>query len=174
MDDLIPFASGEYFVFLGVLLAGRALDFFSTWVATPQLVLEGNPLARRLGWKWGILLNLAVCLGFAVSPLISIILTTTSVLVAARNFQSAWLMRAMGEHAYCEFTAEQLRRTGRGFYLFCLYAQALLTAAVGGALLAFSGDRLLPAVIGLGIVGYGLAIAWFSTFSVWRRGRREG
>ena len=31
----------------------RGMDFLSTWVATPNLVLEGNPIAKKLGWKMG-------------------------------------------------------------------------------------------------------------------------
>jgi len=174
MDDLIPFASREYFVFLALLATGRAVDFLSTWVATPHLVLEGNPIARRLGWKWGILFNVALCAGFALSPMIAVILTTTSVLVAARNFHSAWLMRSMGEHEYRFLVSDQLHRTGRGLYLVCMYAQALLTTAVGAALVAFSGDHLIPVGIGLGIVAYGFAVAFFSTLSVWRIGRGGG
>jgi hypothetical protein len=61
IEDTIPFGSREYFVFLGVLLLARGMDFLSTWVATPHLVLEANPIAKRLGWKWGIPVNLAVC-----------------------------------------------------------------------------------------------------------------
>jgi hypothetical protein len=174
MDDLIPFASREYFVFLAALLGGRAADFFSTWVATPHLVLEGNPIARRLGWKWGILLNLVLCFGFALAPLLAVIFTTTSLLVAARNFQGAWLMRALGEHEYRFFISDQLHRTGKKLYLACNFAQALLTAAVGGVLVAFHDDTLLPMGIGLGLVAYGAAVAFFSTLSVWRGGRGDG
>jgi hypothetical protein len=174
MDDLIPFGSREYWVMLALLIFGRAMDFLSTWVATPHLVLEGNPIARRLGWKWGIVLNLALCLGFARSPLIATILTTTSVLVAARNFQSAWLMRALGEHEYRLLMSEQLYRTGRRPYLLCMYAQALLTASIGAALVMFSDDYLIPVGIGLGLVAYGFAVAFFSTLSVWRSRRGEG
>ena len=174
MDDPIPFGSREYFFFFALLLVARALDFFSTWVATPHLVLEGNPIARRLGWKWGTLLNLVLCVGFAMSPVTAIILVTTSVLVAARNFQSAWLMRSMGESEYRFLVSDQLSRTGRKLYLICMYAQAFLTAAVGVAVVVFSGDLPVSESIGLGIVAYGFAVAFFSTLSVWRIGRGEG
>lgn len=174
MDDLISFASREYWVFLALLLFGRAMDFFSTWVATPQLVLEGNPIARWLGWKWGIPLNLVLCAGFATSPLIAVILTTTSVLVAARNFQGAWLMRALGEHEYRFFMSDQMHRVGRRGFLFCNYAQALLSASVGAALVMFGDDLLVPVGVGLGLIAYGFAVAFFSTLSVWRSGRGNG
>jgi len=53
MDQSLPFASREYFIFLAVLAFSRGMDFLSTWVATPHLALEGNPIAKWLGWKWG-------------------------------------------------------------------------------------------------------------------------
>ena len=49
MDDFIPFDSQEYFMLLALLLFARGMDFLSTWVATPHLVLEGNPIAKWLG-----------------------------------------------------------------------------------------------------------------------------
>ena len=89
----------------------RGMDFLSTWVATPNLVLEGNPLARKLGWTWGMAVNLALCFGFAFWPLTAIVISTTSVLVAARNFHSAWLMRSLGEQRYRDWHIERIQET---------------------------------------------------------------
>jgi hypothetical protein len=33
------------------------MDFPSTGIATPHLALEGNPIAKWLGWKWGAVLR---------------------------------------------------------------------------------------------------------------------
>ena len=76
MSDTVPFGGGDYFILLGLLVFGRGMDFLSTRVATPSLVLEGNPLAKWMGWKWGGLVNAAMCLGFAVWPLPAIIIAT--------------------------------------------------------------------------------------------------
>ena len=114
------------------------MDFLSTWVATPNLVLEGNPIAKKLGWKWGIPLNLALCFGFAFWPLSAIVISTTSVLVAARNFQSAWLMRSLGEQLYRDWHVERVQETSVTLYLFCLFAQTALTGGVGAAVIYFS------------------------------------
>ena len=111
MDDTIPFASREYFIMLALLLFARGTDFLSTWIATPNLVLEGNPLAKKLGWKWGAVLNLALCVLFAGWPLPAIVISTSSVLVAARNFQSAWLMNSLGEEPYRNWHVERLQET---------------------------------------------------------------
>jgi len=100
MDDTFPFASRDYCLMLLLLVFARSMDFLSTWIATPNLVLEGNPIAKKLGWQWGLLLNVALVGVLAMWPLSAIVVATASVLVAARNFQSAWLMHSLGEEAY--------------------------------------------------------------------------
>ncbi|HNQ72333.1 MAG TPA: hypothetical protein PKN95_01855 [Verrucomicrobiota bacterium] len=173
MEDSVPVASRAYLICLLVLIMARAMDFLSTWVATPNLVLEGNPLAKRLGWKWGVGVNLAIVLALAAWPLSAIIVATASVLVAARNFQSAWLMRSMGEQAYRTWYGQRLRETPLGLYLGCLAGHTLLTLLVGAVLIRFSSTRgitlLVPLGMGIGILAYGLAVIVFTLLGVWRR-----
>ncbi len=69
MDAFLPFASRDYWLTLALLLLCRGMDILSTWVATPNLVLEGNPIAKKLGWRWGIPLNLVICFALAFWPL---------------------------------------------------------------------------------------------------------
>src|SRR5512140_2018252 len=97
MDEFVPFGCRLYAICFLLLFVARSMDILSTRVATPNLVLEGNPIAKKLGWNWGIPFNVAACLGLAFWPVSAIVVSTTSLLVAARNFQSAWLMRTMGE-----------------------------------------------------------------------------
>jgi len=97
MDESIPFGSRDYFIFFALLLFSRGMDFLSTWIATPHLVLEGNPIAKWLGWKWGAVVNVVLVVTLAMWPLSALVISTASVLVAARNFQSAWLMRTRGK-----------------------------------------------------------------------------
>src|SRR5580704_16928425 len=165
MADTVPFGSGVYFMMLGLLLFARGMDILSTWVATPNLVLEGNPIAKKLGWKWGIPANLLFCAGFALWPLPAIVIATTSVLVAARNFQHAWLMRSLGEDAYRSWHVARLQETRISLYLFCLFGQTALTAAVGAALICFSPALLVPMAIGIGIICYAFAVAFYTLLS---------
>ena len=174
MEDFVPWGSAEYVALLGLLLGARGADFLSTWVATPRLVLEGNPLAKKLGWRWGALLNLAVCLFAAAWPLSALVIATSSVLVAARNFQSAWLMRILGEEQYRDWYVQRLRETPLPLYLFCLAGQTLLIAAVGAALMLFGNFRLVPFAVGLGIVAYALAVALYTSLALWRIRRARG
>lgn len=171
MDGFVPFGSRQYMLLLVVLVLARAADFLSTWIATPTLALEANPIARRLRWKWGIPVNLVLCALFAAWPLPAIIIGTTSVLVAARNFQLAWLMRSHGEENYREWFLERLEASPPGLFTFCLLAQTLLTASVGGALIWFGQDKLVPSGVGMGIVAYAVAVAFYTLVGLWRHRR---
>jgi hypothetical protein len=171
MDDTIPFASRGYFLMLALLVFSRGMDFLSTWIATPNLALEGNPLAKKLGWKWGVLLNIVICLALPIWPLSAIVVSTASVLVAARNFQSAWLMRSLGETVYREWHVERVRETRVTLYLFCLAGNTLLTAIVGVALIWFSNPEkagFVPFAIGMGMIAYAIAVAFYTLLAIWR------
>ena len=168
MDAPGTFAGRDYCLLLLLLVFARGMDFLSTWIATPNLVLEGNPLAKKLGWKWGVLLNIVICLALPLWPLSAIVVATASVLVAARNFQSAWLMRSLGEEIYRHWHVERVRETRVTLYLFCLAGNTLLTAGVGAALIYFSDLRLVPFAIGMGMITYAIAVAFYTLLAIWR------
>lgn len=170
MDDYVPFASRTYGLLLLLLLVARGMDFLSTWLATPNLVLEGNPIAKKLGWRWGIPVNLTLCFLFAFWPLPAVVISTTSVLVAARNFQSAWLMRSLGEQLYRDWHIERVQETSVTLYLVCLFGQTVLTAGVGAVVIYFSDRAQEPVLlaVGLGIVAYALAVTVFTLLGIWR------
>ena len=170
MDDFVQFGTRTHALLFLMLLVARGMDFLSTWVATPNMVLEGNPIAKKLGWRWGIPVNLALCFFFAFWPLPAIVISTTSVLVAARNFQSAWLMRSLGEQLYRDWHVERVQETSITLYLFCLFAQTALIAGVGAAIIYFSNWEREPVLlaIGMGIIAYAAAVALFTMLSIWR------
>ena len=174
MAELTACGGAEYFALLGVLLIARGMDFLSTWVATPNLELEANPIARALGWKTGMIVNAVLCVAIAAWPLPSIMIATTSMLVAARNFQGAWLMRGLGEEEYRRWMSDRVGETCVRTYLFCFGMQRTLILRVGAALIFFSA-RLIPFAIGWGVVAYGLSVAIFTLWPFWksRRGWRK-
>lgn len=172
IDEVAPFGSHAYNICFVLLLFARSMDFLSTWIATPNLVLEANPIARKLGWRGGIIVNFFLCVGFAFWPLTAVIISTTSVLVAARNFQLAWLMRSSGEDSYRAWFSERLEETPPSLFIFCLIAQTVLTGMVGGGLILFSRiDQWITIGIGMGIIGYAMAVLIFTLLSLWRSRR---
>src|SRR4051812_24011667 len=175
MDGLVPFASHDYFLMLLLLAFARGMDFLSTWTATPNLELEGNPIAKFLGWRWGALLNIAICVGMALWPATAIALSTMSVLVASRNFQSAWLMRTMGEQRYRDWHIARIRETPIVLYLACLAGHTLLIAGVGAAIMFYGSNYIAaptliafvaPLSIGMGILGYVVAVVFFTMLAL--------
>lgn len=168
-DAWIPFGSSLWGWFLSMLLLARAFDLLSTWIATPNLAFEGNPLMRRLGWRIGLPLNLAFVLIAACWPMLTISLTTTSLLVSARNLQSAWLIRSHGQDAYRRWMSERLTAGSRLLAWACFLGEAAMFASIGVALMWVSRWQLLPFSIGLGILVYAGAVAMFMTLSIWRR-----
>ncbi|MDB6018054.1 MAG: hypothetical protein JWR19_2543 [Pedosphaera sp.] len=171
MGPRFAFGGSGYLMAFALLAFARGMDYLSTRVATPNLLLEANPLAKWLGWSWGILFNLVACFVFAFWPLPAIVISTSSVLVAARNFQHAWLMRTLGEEAYRDWHVARLQETPISLFLFCLLGQTALTGGVGGALYYFSLPDLIPMGIGGGIMGYAFAVAFYTLLSVWRMRR---
>ena len=177
MDDSVLFGSRAYLVCFHLLLFARGMDLLSTWLATPNLRLEANPIARKLGWKWGLPFNLALCGYFAAWPLPAVIISTTSALVAARNFQGVWLMRTMGEEVYRHWMVQRMGEARPVVYLGCLFAQVALFALVGSALALASSDPSgrdwIQFGIGVGIIGYALAVLIFTLISMWRLRRNS-
>ena len=178
MDDHVPFGSQGYLVMLIALVFSRGMDFLSTWIATPNLALEGNPIAKKLGWRGGLFVNGVLVFILPFWPATAIVVSTASVLVAARNFQSAWLMRSLGEDAYREWYVSRIRGTRFRLFLFCLAGNTLLTAAVGAVLVCFTPAvqleplspslSILPLSVGMGIITYAIAVAVFTGLGTWR------
>jgi hypothetical protein len=171
MPEYFPFGSRGYMLMLALLFFGRGMDFLSTYVATPTLALEGNPIAKKLGWRWGVLLNVVLCFSFALWPLTAIIVTTTGLLVAARNFHSAWLMRSMGEDQYRAWYSERISQTRLRLVIFSLLGETSLTGLVGATLFYFSTVDSIGFAIGLGIMAYAVVVLFYTTLSL-RRTRR--
>lgn len=168
IEDFVAMGSPDWWLLLTLVLFARGCDLLSTYIATPSLLLEGNPVARRLGWRFGIPVNVLLAVVFACWPLLAISLTVTSMLVAARNLQSAWIMRSLGEVTYRLWIADRLAECPRGLPLFCFLGEAILFSALGAGLLWFSRWQLIPFAVGLGLTGYGVAVAVFTSLSLWR------
>lgn len=166
-DSFVSFGSGYYWMLLLTLVFCRGMDFLSTRIGTPNLVLEGNPVAKLLGWRWLFPINVCLCASLAAWPLPAVMLSTMSLLVAARNFQSAWLMRSLGEESYRAWHVQRIQETRATLYLFCLAGETGLIAIIGAVIVLFS-DSVILLGIGWGTVGYASAVAFYILLARWR------
>ena len=173
-EDTLSFGSAPHLLMLGLLLFARGADFLSTWVATPNLVLEGNPLAKKMGWKIGALVNLALCFALSFWTTTALVVVTASLLVAAHNFHAAWLMRSMGEEAYRQWFAGRVAETPPLLHLLCLFGETGLTALVGAGVIYWSAMDSCAFAIGAGMIAYALIVLLYSMLSLWRLRRGMG
>jgi len=163
---------------IAALFVARGLDFLSTWIVTPTLKLEANPLMRRVSWLRMIVLNLPLLgLPFLHHGL-AITFIVTSLLVAGGNLSGGALSRGMGEGRQLQRQQEALRRIGLVGALGMNTAGMLVVGIGGLFLMALTGgesDRVWWG--GLGVVMYGVSglvhFNW-AILRLHRAGRRSG
>jgi hypothetical protein len=138
----------------GLLFFAKLGDNISTRLVTPALKLESNALVRRMGWKF-IWLTLLVCLVPWVSLPAAVAILPLLLIVAATNFTSMWLARALGEAELLDFYT---RAAGRGSFRLAMVSEALRSlylAVAGGALILMTPEGNWARWFGVGIIASG-------------------
>jgi hypothetical protein len=87
-------------------LAGRIGDILTTWLVTPQLKLEANPLMRKFRWPFAGLTLLIAFIAFPM-PEMGVVIATVSFMVAASNAMRIPTARIMGEDRLYEMALDQ-------------------------------------------------------------------
>lgn len=93
-----------------LILVGRIGDILTTYLVTPKLKLEANPVVKRLGWRFAAS-SVLLCLVPYYQPALGIIVLVPSLLVSASNAARIWAVRTYGEEAYSEFILGLARRS---------------------------------------------------------------
>ena len=157
-----------------LLLLARLTDVGSTYLITPALKLEGNPIARRFKWPFAVLTLFAAAIPYYSLPLGAGLLVA-SLLVTASNLSGAWLVRTMGERAYHDVIVRLAARTRPSSALMFIAAQAIVIGAIGFVFLHLSPnpDGDLGNYAFLGFFGYALAVAVWGPLTFLRY-HREG
>jgi hypothetical protein len=82
-----------------LVFISRLGDVGTTYLATPNLKLEANPLVRKLRWPFA-LFTLVLCLVPYFSTALAVVVIVVSLLVSVSNSQRLWLVRTIGEDSY--------------------------------------------------------------------------
>ena len=149
-----------------LLLISRLGDVGTTYLATPKLSLEANPIARKLGWKFSVL-ALIVCVVPYWSPQIAVSLLMASLLVSASNATKVWAARTLGERAYKSLMLDLARKSRLSSALTGIAAAAFFLILAGSVILFFypsPGDDW-GYWIGLGVALYGGVVGMWGTVS---------
>ena len=156
-----------------VLLLGRLGDVGSTYLVTPTLRLEGNPIARKFGWRFA-LLTIAVCLLPYYSTALGMVAIVVSFLATASNLSRGWIVRALGEAEYLRILQRAAAAsTFREAIAFVLGSSGTFALAGLVLLLISGGPEMWPYWFALGVILHACAMAIFGCVSL-RRLYRQG
>ncbi|MFA5205538.1 MAG: hypothetical protein WC708_14175 [Lentisphaeria bacterium] len=156
-----------------LLLIGRLGDILSTYWATPTLKLEGNLLARKLGWPF-VWLSILLCLIPFYSTSLAIVALVPSLLVSASNIGKIWLVRSVGETQFAELLTSVARKQRLMPALFWVFLSSSFIILAGVVLIGLCPDpeRDWGFWYGVGIVVYGVAIMLHGSLYFWRLFKR--
>jgi hypothetical protein len=171
MSRTVAFVSQQYFIFVALLACSFALNMASVWATSPRMVLQANPFMKRIGWCGAIAQGFLASGLFAMWPLAAVFGSTALIMMSARNFHDAWLMRVCGEENYRAWAIEHFHNVPLSVSLLYLCAQALPIAVMGAAVIYFSRGTLIALGIGIGIVYYAFGVAWFSARAMFKAQR---
>ncbi len=159
-----------------LIFIARLGDIGSTYLVSPKLTLESNPVVRRLRWPYAGLTTL-VCILPYWSLGAGIVVLVASLLVSASNSSKIWLARAMGETEYLAMMLRMAARAQPGPSLVFSLMPALFMAILAAAVMLFypNPDTDLGYYVGLGILGYALVVAIYgpTTFLRYRKAGRS-
>jgi hypothetical protein len=157
-----------YFINLLLAFFGRGMDFLSTYIATPDLRLEANPIAKKLGWRWMIPLNIILCLLVAETLAGSLIILVASLMVSGSNFSRAIGARGLGADRSSLISGEALRNLRPGWALALNSASAAMFILVGLIFFVLPDPELIQ-YGSLGIIAFGAALLIYGNLQIYRR-----
>jgi len=148
-------------ILCALLLFSRLGDVGSTYLVSPTLKLEANPLAKKLGWPF-MLLSLLVCLLPYYDAGLAIMALVPSLLVSSSNISKFWMVKALGETGYSMMVSIAAAKSKKSHVLFSNLMAAFFIILAGFVLLLLCPDSRGPAFwFGTGIVLYGVITAFY-------------
>ncbi len=126
-------------VFAGLVLLSRVGDIGSTWLISPKLLLEANPIARGLGYRFAVA-TIAVCLLPYYNTALGVVVLILSFMVTASNLRSAWFFRSIGEAQYAAMLETAVGKSTRAQAFAATLAYASCFALMSAVMLYLSPD----------------------------------
>ena len=169
-DAILYFLWGHLEHVLAVLLLiSRLGDIGTTFLVTPNLSLEANPIMRKLGWRFAAA-TLLLCLVPYFNQVVAVLILMPFLMISAGNAGRIWIARALGEGEYYALLIRAARQSRP--------IEAILPMCVSAGFIMLTGLVVLlfyprPSTdwgfwLGVGIVLYGVSIAFYGTLFVRR------
>jgi hypothetical protein len=145
-----------------LILGARLADIISTYLATPSLKLESNPVVKRLGWSFA-LTSVAVCIIPYWHVGAGMVVLVVSLSASADNIAKLWFIHALGESAYHDMIQRALDRGSPRELLLTMYAKTICILVLGSLLCVLTYSFPEPPLsfwFGVGILSYAFVGLW--------------
>jgi len=103
----------QYLVNAFIVIIGRLLDILSTRYVSKELKLETNKLARRIGWRGVIIMQIPIIVLGALDIYLAFFIFIWSLFLFANNIMGSWNTKQVGEEQYYEDLKLKLKQTKR-------------------------------------------------------------
>ena len=127
----------QYLINLFIVIIGRALDILSTRYVTKELKLETNKLARKLGWKGMILIQIPLIIIGSLDFYFAFFIFVWSLFLFANNIQGSWYVREIGEDKYQEELKKRVKNSKAWKIIFGELSNLLTFTLAGIFILVF-------------------------------------
>ncbi len=116
---------------------GRALDILSTRYITKELKLETNRLARKIGWKGMLLMQIPIIILGLLDFYLSLFIFWWSIFLFANNIEGSWYIKQAGEEAYQRELKDRLSKSKTWKIVFSELTSLLKFSLAGVLILVF-------------------------------------
>ena len=149
----------QYIINALIVIVGRMLDILSTRYVTKELKLETNKLAKKVGWRGMILLQIPIIALGALDFYFAFFIFFWSLFLFANNIQGSWYVREVGEDKYIEELKIHLKKS-KTWKIILGEISTLLTFTLAGILILFFlflvNDLIAVFFIALALIFQGL------------------
>ena len=128
----------EHLVAIGILL-GRIGDVTTTYLGSPKLKLESNPVVRKLRWPLAAA-TLLLCIVPYFDMSMGIMLMVLFFLVCLSNSLRLWLIRALGEDEYFQLLVNAAGKANYRSSLILNFVPGIFMSLLAIGLLIFYPD----------------------------------
>ncbi len=120
-----------------ITIIGRLLDILSTRYVTKELKLETNKIARKIGWRGMILMQIPIVILGSLDFYISFFILWSSIFLFANNIEGSWYIREAGEEEYQKEIKSRLEKSKNWKIVFSEFSSILKFTLVGIFIIVF-------------------------------------
>ncbi len=142
-----------------ITIFGRLLDILSTRYVTRELKLETNKIARRIGWKGMILMQIPIVVLGSLDFYLSFFIFWWSLFLFANNIEGSWYIREAGEVEYQKEIKSRLEQSKTWKVAFSEFSSVLKFTLAGIFIIIFLfvfNDLIAVFLIALALIIHGL------------------